>query len=77
MSSNLRQRPLRKMLAGLGLLVVCGIAGCQMEIGGQTLPSPYYMQDDIQYYAPGPEFKLAKEAAAQKAAAADQALQRR
>ena len=78
MSLKRRRRPLRTMLAGLGLLVACGITtGCQMEIGGQTLPSPYYMQDDIQYYAPGPEFKLSKEAAAQKAAAADQALQRR
>jgi hypothetical protein len=40
--------------------------GCQVEIAGQTLPSPYYLDDDIQYYAPGPEFKLAREAAAQK-----------
>lgn len=30
---------------------------------GQTLPSPYYLTDDVQYYAPGPEFKLGKEAA--------------
>jgi len=38
--------------------------GCQVEYAGQTLPSPYYLTDDIQYYAPGPEFKLAREAAA-------------
>jgi hypothetical protein len=38
--------------------------GCQVEIAGQTLPSPYYLTDDVQYYAPGPEFKLAREAAA-------------
>lgn len=38
--------------------------GCQMDIAGQTLPSPWYLTDDIQYYAPGPEFKLAREAAA-------------
>jgi hypothetical protein len=31
------------------------------------LPSPYYQQDDIQYFPPGPEFKLSREAAAQKA----------
>lgn len=41
-------------------------AGCQVEMGGQTLPSPYYLSDDVQYYAPGPEFKLAREAAAMK-----------
>ena len=40
--------------------------GCQVEMAGQTLPSPYYLSDDIQYYAPGPEFKLAREAAAMK-----------
>ncbi len=45
--------------------------GCQSDYAGQTLPSPYYLTDDIQYYAPGPGFKLAREAAAmqeQKAA---------
>lgn len=48
-------------LAGLSL------TGCQVDVGGQTLPSAYYLQDDIQYFPAGPEFKLAKEAAAQKA----------
>ncbi len=38
--------------------------GCQVEVAGQTLPSPWYLTDDVQYYAPGPEFKLAREAAA-------------
>jgi len=45
--------------------------GCQSDYAGQTLPSPYYLSDDVQYYAPGPGFKLAREAAAmqeQKAA---------
>lgn len=42
------------------------LTGCQVEYAGQTLPSPYYLTDDIQYYAPGPEFKLAREAAAMK-----------
>jgi hypothetical protein len=40
------------------------LTGCQVEMAGQTLPSPYYLTDDVQYYAPGPEFKLAREAAA-------------
>jgi hypothetical protein len=41
------------------------LTGCQVEMAGQTLPSPYYLTDDIQYYAPAPsEFKLSREAAA-------------
>ena len=44
---------------------LCGAStGCQVDIAGQTLPSPYHLSDDVQYYAPGPEFKLANEAAA-------------
>jgi hypothetical protein len=50
--------------------------GCQITEGGQTLPSPYYYWDDIQYFAPGTEFKLSKEAAAQKAYKADEAARR-
>jgi hypothetical protein len=65
------------MLAGLGLLAAVSLTGCQVDIGGQTLPSPYYMSDDVQYFAPGPEFKLAREAAALKAAREEQALQQR
>ncbi|MDA0253701.1 MAG: hypothetical protein O3C39_04180 [Planctomycetota bacterium] len=57
---------LRLALAALG---ICCLAttGCQVDVGGQTLPSAYYLQDDIQYFPAGPEFKLSKEAAAQKA----------
>ena len=75
--TNNRRRPLRGMLAGLGLLAAMGLTGCQVDIGGQTLPSPYYMSDDVQYFAPGPEFKLAREAAAQRAAREEQALQQK
>jgi hypothetical protein len=50
--------------------------GCQITEGGQTLPSPWYIYDDIQYFAPGPEFKLSREAAAQKAYRADEAQRR-
>lgn len=52
------------------LLLVAGgfcLTGCQVDVGGQTLPSGYYLQDDIQYFPAGPEFKLSKEAAALKA----------
>jgi len=57
-------------LMGVGLLLgVFGLCGCQVDVGGQTLPSPYYMHDDVQYFAPGLDFKLAREAAALKQAA--------
>ena len=54
------------LAAALVLPAVSMLAGCQVEMAGQTLPSPYYLTDDVQYYAPGPEFKLAREAAAQQ-----------
>lgn len=72
--SNKRRRPLRWLLAGLGLFLALGLTGCQVDLGGQTLPSPNYMTDDVQYFAPGPEFKLAREAAALKAAEQEQKL---
>ncbi len=34
------------------------LTGCQTTIGGQTLPSPDYLTDDVQYHPTGPEFKL-------------------
>ncbi len=54
----------------LGILALGSIAcaGCQVSVGGQTLPSAYYHADDIQYMPRGPEFKLSREAAALKAA---------
>ena len=55
--------------AVLGMVTAgLGLTGCQVDVGGQTLPSAYYLQDDIQYFPAGPEFKLSKEAAALKAA---------
>lgn len=52
--------------AACALPLVLLATGCQVDVAGQTLPSPYYLSDDIQYYAPGPAFKLAREAAALK-----------
>jgi hypothetical protein len=64
----------RRTTAMGSLLMFLSLAatGCQMDIAGQTLPSPYYLTDDVQYYAPGPEFKLSREAAALKEQAANQ-----
>ena len=60
-----------RLAALLALPAALTLTGCQVDVAGQTLPSPYYLSDDVQYYAPGPGFKLAREAAAlqeQKAA---------
>ncbi len=54
------------LFAGIMMIASLASTGCQMDIAGQTLPSAYYLTDDVQYYAPGPEFKLANEAAALK-----------
>jgi hypothetical protein len=62
-ASGVSARLLAATLAFAGLATT----GCQVDVGGQTLPSAYYLQDDIQYFPAGPEFKLSKEAAVQKA----------
>jgi len=46
------------------LLTSMALTGCQGVYSGQVLPSPHYRGDDVQYFAPGSEFKLAREAAA-------------
>ncbi len=75
MSGSSKQgRSLRSILCGMGLVAVLGLTGCQIDVGGQTLPSAFYMHDDIQYFAPGPQFKLAREAAALRAAREEQDL---
>lgn len=54
-----------------------GATGCQVSQNGQTLPSPYYLEDDVQYFPAGPEFKLSREAAALRAATAEEKLIRK
>jgi len=48
----------------LSLLALPTLVGCQTSIAGQTLPSAYYLRDDIQYFEKGPEFKLYRQAQA-------------
>ena len=72
--SNNQCRSLRLLLLGFGATVAIGVAGCQSDVGGQTLPSPYYMDDDVQYFPSGPQMKLSREAAAQKAYNQEQVL---
>jgi hypothetical protein len=63
-SFNRNHASWRSIAAALVWPALTLVTGCQVEMAGQTLPSPYYLTDDVQYYAPGPEFKLAREAAA-------------
>jgi hypothetical protein len=64
------------LLLGLGLLLVPFAVGCQSHLGGQTHPSPWYLTDDVQYFAPSSEMKLSREAAVQKEYAAQRELER-
>jgi outer membrane murein-binding lipoprotein Lpp len=47
------------------------LPGCQTTIGGQTLPSPDYLTDDVQYFPAGPEFKLTNQVEAARKQAAE------
>jgi hypothetical protein len=42
-------------------LVLAGVTGCQTNVGGQRLPSAYYLRDDVQFFPAGPEDKIANE----------------
>ncbi|MCH7727229.1 MAG: hypothetical protein IH991_12230 [Planctomycetes bacterium] len=62
------KRGMKTILCGFSLAVMLSATtGCQSDIGGQSLPSGYYNQDDVQYFPSGSEFKLQREAAQQKA----------
>jgi len=67
-------RPLARTLVCAAALIIAVSTGCQVDVGGQTLPSPYYLQDDIQYFPAGPRMKLSREAAAMKAYQEEEAL---
>jgi hypothetical protein len=62
-----KNRAGKLLLSAVGCYAIAFATGCQSDIGGQTLPSPYYLTDDIQYFQTGPKFKLSQEAAAMKA----------
>ena len=64
-------RGLRGTLWALTAVAALGASGCQATYNGQTLPSPWYIHDDVQYFQPGSEFKHAKEAAALSASSDD------
>ena len=45
----------------LGALMLVPFSGCQVTRNGQTLPSPHYLDDDIQYHPSGTEFQYQQE----------------
>lgn len=47
----------RAALCTLGLLAMAAV-GCQSTISGQTMPSAYYIYDDVQYHPAGQEDRL-------------------
>lgn len=52
----------RLWMLGCGLaLSVCSTGCLQTSVGGQTLPSAYFLEDDVQYFPAGPETKLANQ----------------
>jgi hypothetical protein len=75
-ASKTGRRSWRVALLGLGLCSLLGVTGCQIDVGGQTLPSPWYLGDDVQYFPPGTQFPLSREATAQKAISQEE-IQRR
>lgn len=74
---NDRRHSWRRTLYALGVGAALCATGCQVDVGGQTLPNPYYQTDDIQYFPPGPEFKLSQEAANLQAFQESQAAEQR
>ena len=34
-------------ISSFSFLLLAGTSGCQVDVGGQTLPSPYYLEDDV------------------------------
>ena len=59
---------IQSLSVGRLLTLVCGMTltaastGClQTTVGGQTLPSAYFLEDDVQYFPAGPEHKLSNE----------------
>ncbi|MEM7782352.1 MAG: hypothetical protein AAF623_03290 [Planctomycetota bacterium] len=76
MYSPKKSRTLSLILCCAAVVTAAVSTGCQSSIGGQTLPSAYFLNDDIQYFPKGPEFKLSREAAALKEARARESIDR-
>lgn len=77
MATRNKNRSIHIALGVAALLSTAVTTGCQVSVAGQTLPSSFYQLDDVQYFPKGPEFKLAREAAALKEARAEESASRR
>jgi hypothetical protein len=66
----------RKILACSMSFALLGVSvtmsGCQTTVGGQTLPSAHYLQDDVQYFPAYSEDLLPKQREALKQYAIEQ-----
>jgi hypothetical protein len=60
------QRLFKSLLCGVSLFLTASSIGCDSHVGGHSADTPYYL-DNVNYFPPGPEFKLSREAAAQAA----------
>jgi hypothetical protein len=52
------RRWMSAVLLCCSLLMAVASSGCQTSIGGQTLPSPNYLKDDVQLFPAGPETQM-------------------
>ena len=77
MKKTSRNTWMQVALCGLGIASAISSTGCQITEGGQLLPSPYYIEDDVQYFPAGPEFPLSREAEVQERFRADEQARRR
>ncbi len=68
------QKLARASVALLGTACLStALTGCQTTVGGQTLPSAYFLIDDVQYFPGGPEYILSNTVRAQENYKLDQA----
>ena len=63
------------LLLTVTLLSVMNVV-CQSTVGGMTLPSPYYLEDDTQYFPAGSEQPLYNERAALQKASEEETIKR-
>jgi hypothetical protein len=62
-----------RSLLALAALASFGLTGCQTAQTGNPMPSPNYLNGQVQHFPTGPKFKLEQEAAAMKAYSEQQA----
>jgi len=61
--STILTKSFRTVLAVCLLAGAVALSGCQVSMNGMTLPSPWYLHNELTYAPAGPEFPMAREAA--------------